>query len=105
MVWRNGHYKSGKIFHLVSISTGQLQFMKHNLRKVIIYGLNVQELERLEMERIEIIRKHLCQYTTLRHETDMFNQSVSLILIYIWSCTIQFICYVSVWKLMSEPQG
>ncbi|TSK14602.1 Growth arrest-specific protein 7 [Bagarius yarrelli] len=33
------------------------------------------ELERLEVERIEIIRKHLGQYTTLRHETDMFNQS------------------------------
>lgn len=24
-----------------------------------------------------MIRQHLCQYTTLRHETDMFNQSVS----------------------------
>uniref|UniRef100_A0A4W4ET26 Growth arrest specific 7 n=1 Tax=Electrophorus electricus TaxID=8005 RepID=A0A4W4ET26_ELEEL len=36
---------------------------------------SVTELERLEMERIEMIRKHLCQYTTLRHETDMFNQS------------------------------
>ena len=35
-----------------------------------------QELERLEVERIEMIRQHLCQYTTLRHETDMFNQSV-----------------------------
>ncbi|KAF4085255.1 hypothetical protein AMELA_G00115270 [Ameiurus melas] len=33
------------------------------------------ELERLEVERIEVIRKHLGQYTTLRHETDMFNQS------------------------------
>uniref|UniRef100_A0AAY4BP13 Growth arrest specific 7 n=1 Tax=Denticeps clupeoides TaxID=299321 RepID=A0AAY4BP13_9TELE len=33
------------------------------------------ELERLEVERIEMIRQHLCQYTTLRHETDMFNQS------------------------------
>uniref|UniRef100_A0AAR2M0U0 Growth arrest specific 7 n=1 Tax=Pygocentrus nattereri TaxID=42514 RepID=A0AAR2M0U0_PYGNA len=33
------------------------------------------ELERLEVERVEMIRKHLCQYTTLRHETDMFNQS------------------------------
>lgn len=29
------------------------------------------------MERVEMIRQHLCQYTTLRHETDMFNQSVS----------------------------
>lgn len=28
-----------------------------------------------------MIRQHLCQYTTLRHETDMFNQSVSN---YIW---------------------
>lgn len=36
-----------------------------------------QELERLEVERVEMIRQHLCQYTTLRHETDMFNQSVS----------------------------
>uniref|UniRef100_A0A3Q4MPS0 Growth arrest specific 7 n=1 Tax=Neolamprologus brichardi TaxID=32507 RepID=A0A3Q4MPS0_NEOBR len=35
------------------------------------------ELERLEVERVEMIRQHLCQYTTLRHETDMFNQSVS----------------------------
>ncbi|XP_075435715.1 growth arrest-specific protein 7 isoform X2 [Ascaphus truei] len=33
------------------------------------------ELERLEVERVEIIRQHLCQYTQLRHETDMFNQS------------------------------
>lgn len=24
-----------------------------------------------------MIRQHLCQYTQLRHETDMFNQSVS----------------------------
>ncbi|KAJ3607431.1 hypothetical protein NHX12_024482 [Muraenolepis orangiensis] len=29
------------------------------------------ELERLEVERIEMIRQHLCQYTTLRHETDI----------------------------------
>ncbi|KAF3859007.1 hypothetical protein F7725_021406 [Dissostichus mawsoni] len=34
------------------------------------------ELERLEVERVEMIRHHLCQYTTLRHETDMFNQSL-----------------------------
>lgn len=33
------------------------------------------ELERLEVERVEMIRHNLCQYTTLRHETDMFNQS------------------------------
>uniref|UniRef100_A0A1A7XPZ6 Growth arrest-specific 7 n=1 Tax=Iconisemion striatum TaxID=60296 RepID=A0A1A7XPZ6_9TELE len=33
------------------------------------------ELEKLEVERVEMIRQHLCQYTTLRHETDMFNQS------------------------------
>lgn len=40
--------------------------------------LSRQELERLEVERVEMIRQHLCQYTQLRHETDMFNQSVSL---------------------------
>nr|DBA27449.1 TPA: hypothetical protein GDO54_007940 [Pyxicephalus adspersus] len=33
------------------------------------------ELERLEVERVEMIRQHLRQYTQLRHETDMFNQS------------------------------
>lgn len=33
------------------------------------------ELEKLEVERIEFIQTHLRQYTTLRHETDMFNQS------------------------------
>uniref|UniRef100_A0A8C7PCJ4 Growth arrest-specific 7a n=1 Tax=Oncorhynchus mykiss TaxID=8022 RepID=A0A8C7PCJ4_ONCMY len=33
------------------------------------------ELERLEVERVEMIRQNLRQYTTLRHETDMFNQS------------------------------
>ncbi|KAK3519833.1 hypothetical protein QTP70_006624 [Hemibagrus guttatus] len=33
------------------------------------------ELERLEVERVEMIRQHLLQYTTLRRETDMFNQS------------------------------
>lgn len=27
-----------------------------------------------------MIRQHLCQYTQLRHETDMFNQSVSVLL-------------------------
>lgn len=43
--------------------------------------LPFQELERLEVERVEMIRQHLCQYTQLRHETDMFNQSVSLLLI------------------------
>lgn len=26
-----------------------------------------------------MIRQHLCQYTQLRHETDMFNQSVSVL--------------------------
>lgn len=40
--------------------------------------LILQELEKLEVERIEWIQQHLRQYTTLRHETDMFNQSVSL---------------------------
>uniref|UniRef100_A0A5F9C184 Growth arrest specific 7 n=1 Tax=Oryctolagus cuniculus TaxID=9986 RepID=A0A5F9C184_RABIT len=35
----------------------------------------ITELERLEVERVEMIRQHLCQYTQLRHETDMFNQS------------------------------
>lgn len=39
--------------------------------------LPLQELEKLEVERIEWIQTHLRQYTTLRHETDMFNQSVS----------------------------
>ncbi|KAL7989393.1 hypothetical protein Chor_012059 [Crotalus horridus] len=39
------------------------------------------ELERLEVERVEMIRQHLCQYTQLRHETDMFNQSVSLLIL------------------------
>ncbi|XP_029363484.1 growth arrest-specific protein 7a isoform X2 [Echeneis naucrates] len=33
------------------------------------------ELEKLEVDRIEWIQQHLRQYTTLRHETDMFNQS------------------------------
>ncbi|TRY93195.1 hypothetical protein DNTS_006319 [Danionella cerebrum] len=33
------------------------------------------ELEKLEVERIEMIQQHLRQYTTLRHETDMFSQS------------------------------
>ncbi|TSO37071.1 Growth arrest-specific protein 7 [Bagarius yarrelli] len=35
----------------------------------------LQELERLEVERVEMIQQHLLQYTTLRRETDMFNQS------------------------------
>ncbi|RXN19838.1 growth arrest-specific 7-like isoform X1 [Labeo rohita] len=34
-----------------------------------------KELERLEVERVETIQQLLRQYTTLRHETDMFNQS------------------------------
>ncbi|MBZ3883697.1 Growth arrest-specific protein 7 [Sciurus carolinensis] len=33
------------------------------------------ELERLEMERVEMLWQRLCQYTQLWHETDMFNQS------------------------------
>ncbi|KAI5619233.1 growth arrest-specific protein 7 isoform X1, partial [Silurus asotus] len=33
------------------------------------------ELERLEVERVQMIQQHLLQYTTLRRETDMFNQS------------------------------
>ncbi|KAM4838328.1 growth arrest-specific protein 7-like [Urocitellus parryii] len=33
------------------------------------------KLEQLEVERVEMIRQHLCQYTQLQHETDMFNQS------------------------------
>ncbi|XP_048102709.1 growth arrest-specific protein 7a isoform X2 [Alosa alosa] len=36
------------------------------------------ELERLEVERVEMIQQHLRQYTTLRHETDMFNQSAAV---------------------------
>uniref|UniRef100_A0A6Q2Z3S4 Growth arrest specific 7 n=1 Tax=Esox lucius TaxID=8010 RepID=A0A6Q2Z3S4_ESOLU len=38
-----------------------------------VYFSCLQKL--LEVERVEMIRQHLCQYTTLRHETDMFNQS------------------------------
>ncbi|XP_047395368.1 growth arrest-specific protein 7-like [Sciurus carolinensis] len=33
------------------------------------------ELERLEVERVDMIRQHLCQYTELPPKTDMFNQS------------------------------
>ncbi|MBZ3870371.1 Growth arrest-specific protein 7 [Sciurus carolinensis] len=33
------------------------------------------ELEWLEVERVEMIWQHLCQYTQLWHERDMFNQS------------------------------
>ncbi|MBZ3882706.1 Growth arrest-specific protein 7 [Sciurus carolinensis] len=33
------------------------------------------ELEWLQVERVEIIQQHLCQYTQLWHETDMLNQS------------------------------
>ncbi|KAG2460529.1 GAS7 protein, partial [Polypterus senegalus] len=33
------------------------------------------ELEHQEVDRVEVIRQHLRQYTQLRHETDMFNQS------------------------------
>lgn len=41
------------------------------------FSFPLQELERLEVERVEMIQQHLRQYTTLRHETDMFKQSVS----------------------------
>ncbi|MBZ3878417.1 Growth arrest-specific protein 7 [Sciurus carolinensis] len=33
------------------------------------------QLERLEVERVEMIQQHLCQYTQLQHETNMFHQS------------------------------
>lgn len=43
---------------------------------VLIGSFPLQELEKLEVERVEWVQQHLRQYTTLRHETDMFNQSV-----------------------------
>lgn len=52
-----------------------------DVRRSLWSFLPLQELERLEVERVEMIRQHLCQYTQLRHETDMFNQSVSSILL------------------------
>ncbi|MBZ3886027.1 Growth arrest-specific protein 7 [Sciurus carolinensis] len=33
------------------------------------------ELEQLEVERMKMIRQHLCQYTQLQHGTNKFNQS------------------------------
>ncbi|PWA16069.1 hypothetical protein CCH79_00016534 [Gambusia affinis] len=42
---------------------------------VLIVTFPLQELEKLEVERVEWVQQHLRQYTTLRHETDMFNQS------------------------------
>uniref|UniRef100_A0A8C2I4B2 Growth arrest-specific 7a n=1 Tax=Cyprinus carpio TaxID=7962 RepID=A0A8C2I4B2_CYPCA len=42
---------------------------------VIVCVCALKELERLEVERVETIQQLLRQYTTLRHETDMFNQS------------------------------
>lgn len=46
-----------------------------------VVSVPLQELEKLEVERIEWIQQHLRQYTTLRHETDMFNQSVSFLFV------------------------
>lgn len=60
----------------------------------ICLPFSVQELEKLEVERIEWIQQHLRQYTTLRHETDMFNQSVSL-----WQ--FQHFFVVLFWLLLS----
>ncbi|XP_048848070.1 growth arrest-specific protein 7-like isoform X2 [Brienomyrus brachyistius] len=34
------------------------------------------ELEKLEVDRVKTIRQHLCRYTMLRRETDMFSQSM-----------------------------
>lgn len=48
------------------------------IKRFFLLSFLFQELEKLEVERIEWIQQHLRQYTTLRHETDMFNQSVSL---------------------------
>lgn len=48
------------------------------IKSFFLLSFLFQELEKLEVERIEWIQQHLRQYTTLRHETDMFNQSVSL---------------------------
>uniref|UniRef100_A0A2I2Y6S4 Growth arrest specific 7 n=1 Tax=Gorilla gorilla gorilla TaxID=9595 RepID=A0A2I2Y6S4_GORGO len=70
----NGYHASGTPAHppetahmSVRKSTGDSQ-----VRGPVKGGI---ELERLEVERVEMIRQHLCQYTQLRHETDMFNQS------------------------------
>lgn len=49
---------------------------------IVVVASN-QELEKLEVDRIEWIQQHLRQYTTLRHETDMFNQGVSWKLFYL----------------------
>ncbi len=51
--------------------------MQADLMCVIVCVCALKELERLEVERVETIKQLLHQYTTLRHETDMFNQSVS----------------------------
>ncbi|MEE6522551.1 hypothetical protein FKM82_021145 [Ascaphus truei] len=53
------------------------------------------ELERLEVERVEIIRQHLCQYTQLRHETDMFNQSVRTIMAFIYLLKLRLLNVIS----------
>lgn len=50
---------------------------------VCLFARLVQELEKLEVDRIEWIQQHLRQYTTLRHETDMFNQSVSFLCVFL----------------------
>lgn len=50
---------------------------------VCLFVRLVQELEKLEVDRIEWIQQHLRQYTTLRHETDMFNQSVSFLCVFL----------------------
>lgn len=49
----------------------------------VCFARLVQELEKLEVDRIEWIQQHLRQYTTLRHETDMFNQSVSFLCVFL----------------------
>lgn len=55
---------------------------------MLLVSLTLQELEKLEVERIEWIQQHLRQYTTLRHETDMFNQSVSLLFLAFLSASV-----------------
>lgn len=58
--------------------------MQADLRCVMVCVCTLKELERLEVERLETIQQLLRQYTTLRHETDMFNQSVSNSSVFFW---------------------
>ncbi|MBZ3876276.1 Growth arrest-specific protein 7 [Sciurus carolinensis] len=67
--WRKSTQAGDDLMHCVDLyNQAQSKWFEERVTTTL-------ELEQLEMERVEMIRQHLCQYTQLWHKTDMFNQN------------------------------